>query len=330
MATIRDVAKHAGVSAGTVSNVLNRPSYVSREVRERVQAAMRDLDFTPSAHARQYRRGRVRSIGIVMATMDYPFFVDVALHAEEAARADGVAVVFCHSGYDEAREDSNIDLLMQQRAQGVIITPVNENSERLESMMARGVPVVFVDRVSGDRDCCSVVTDDIKGGALAGHYLLERGHRHVAFVGDPDMNRQVSERLQGFRDVVVAAGGVVDVIRVPDWAAADGLAAGERLSAEPPKTRPTAVFAVNDLVALGLMQRLTTNGVAVPGDVAVVGFDDLDLSAMSTIPLTTVRQPTVDLGRIAYRLVMDEINNPEAHRHERVVLPPELVVRLSA
>lgn len=329
MTTIRDVALRAGVSAGTVSNVLNRPSYVSSDVRERVQQAMAELDFTPSSHARKYRRGRVRSLGIVMATMRYPFFVDVALHAEAAARRNGVAVVFCHSGYDEEREDSNLDLLMQQRVQGVIITPVDENSERLESMMARGLPVVFVDRVSGERDCCSVVTDDIAGGALAGTHLVERGHRHVAFVGDPEMNRQVAERFAGFRAVVEAAGGAVDVIRVPDWSAADGLAAGERLSAEPAATRPTGVFGVNDLVALGLMQRLTTNGISVPGDIAVVGMDDLDLSALSTIPLTTVRQPTVELGETAYRLVMDEINRSEEHVHERVVLPPRLVVRSS-
>ena len=140
MATIRDVATLAGVSAGTVSNVLNRPSYVRQETRDRVLAAIRQLDFVPDQGSRQFRPGRVRTLGLAIANLDNPFFVDVALGAEERCKELGVGVVICNSGYDPGREVQNLDLLVQSRVQGIIITPVDENSSRLELLRDRGVP----------------------------------------------------------------------------------------------------------------------------------------------------------------------------------------------
>ncbi len=183
MVTIRDVARVAGVSAGTVSNVLNRPSYVNAATRQRVRDAMVALDFHPTRSARQFRPGRERTLGLVMADMGNPFFVDVALAADAEARRLGVGVVIVTNGEDVLRERQNLDLLVQQRVHGIIISPVEESSPGLERLVRAGIPLVYVDRISGDQPCCWVTTDNRAGGRLAAEHLLGLGHRRLAFVG---------------------------------------------------------------------------------------------------------------------------------------------------
>ena len=333
MATIRDVATLAGVSAGTVSNVLNRPSYVRQETRDRVLAAIRQLDFVPDQGSRQFRPGRVRTLGLAIANLDNPFFVDVALGAEERCKELGVGVVICNSGYDPGREVQNLDLLVQSRVQGIIITPVDENSSRLELLRDRGVPMVFVDRVGDDRDCWSVVVDDVEGGRLGAQHLLDRGHRRLAFLGHPDRSPKVGARLSGAR--VALAGrpdATLELITSESWTIEAGQSAARGLAARAPAQRPTAVLCANDMLALGLEQQLLRDGIQVPGDVAIVGYDDLMWASAASVPLTTVRQPRQVLGRTAVDMIMELLAGPEtgAARRNHVVLQPELVTRESA
>jgi LacI family transcriptional regulator len=333
MATIKDVAQLAGVSAGTVSNVLNRPSYVNVETRERVLTAIRELDFVPHQGSRQFRPGRVRTLGLAIANLDNPFFVDVAIGAEERCAELGVGVVITNSGYDPVRETHNLDLLVQSRVQGVIIAPVDENSSRLEMLKDRGVPMVFVDRVGDDRDCGSVVVDDFRGGQLGIRHLIARGHTRIAFLGHPETSPKVRTRLAGARSVVEETPGVhLELLEAGSWTIEAGRAAATRLTERDPARRPTAVFCANDMVALGLEQQLLRDGVRVPDDIAIVGYDDLEWASVSSVPLTTVRQPRHGLGRTAVDMIMELLGRPSARipRSNHVVLPPELVVRDSA
>ncbi|MET0859859.1 MAG: LacI family DNA-binding transcriptional regulator [Microbacterium sp.] len=333
MANIRDVARHAGVSAGTVSNVLNRPSYVNAETRQKVLDAIEALEFSPRKASRQFRPGRERTLGFALADMGNPFFVDVALGAESAAKELGVGVVIVHNGEDVAREEQNLDLLVQQRVHGIMITPVDERNPRLEQLIERGVPVVYVDRISGDRPCCWLATDDLAGGRLAGEHLIGSGHRRIAFVGDVSISRQVEDRYQGLRDVVAESGlpaDSVELLPARSWKFKDGREIGLLLVARPREERPTAVFCANDMLALGVLQELVLHGIRVPEDVAIVGFDDLDWASTSTVPLTSVRQPRDLLGRTAVRMILDEIEQGAAHVHEHVIFPPELVIRDSS
>jgi LacI family transcriptional regulator len=333
MATIKDVAQLAGVSAGTVSNVLNRPSYVNVETRERVLAAIQELDFVPHQGSRQFRPGRVRTLGLAIANLDNPFFVDVAIGAEERCAELGVGVVITNSGYDPVRETHNLDLLVQSRVQGVIIAPVDENSSRLEMLKDRGVPMVFVDRVGDDRDCWSVVVDDFRGGQLGIRHLIAAGHTRIAFLGHPETSPKVRTRLAGARSVVEETPGVtLELIEAASWTIEAGRMAATRLTERDPSRRPTAVFCANDMVALGLEQQLLRDGVRVPGDIAIVGYDDLEWASVSSVPLTTVRQPRHGLGRTAVDMIMELLGRPTARipRSNHVVLPPELVVRDSA
>jgi len=333
MSTIRDVAKLAGVSAGTVSNVLNRPSYVNQDTRKRVQAAIEELGFVPRQRARQYRPGRVRNLGIAVANLDNPFFVDVALGAEELAKELDVGVVICNSAYDPVREDQNLDLLVQQRVQGIIISPVDEHSSRLQALRDRGVPMVFVDRVTDDRDCWSVVVDDNLGGRLGMNHLIEKGHTKIAFVGHPQNSMKVKARLQGAREALAQTGRSdleLELINVESWTVQEGNYAAKLIADRDPELRPTAIFCANDIMALGMLQTLERLGISVPRDLAIVGYDDLAWAEMSMIPLTTVRQPRHLLGYTAVEMIMELLDHPnQSVRARHVVLDPELIVRES-
>lgn len=326
MTTIRDVARRAGVSAGTVSNVLNRPYYVSADTRARVQATIDELGFVPRSDARQYRAGRVRTLGMVVVDLT-PFFVDLALAADAMARELGWSMVISTSGDDTVLEERNLDVLVQQRVQGVLIAPVDEDNPRLEQMLGRGVPVVFLDRRPSIDKCCSVANDDLAGGRLAGQHLVERGHRALAYLGDPDARPQMAARFAGLAEA--ASGCSIAILRESDWSPARGREAGQVLARVTAADRPTAVFAANDALAIGLVQALVANGIRVPEDIAVVGYDEIEWAASSTVPLTTIRQQRAELGRTAVGLVMAEMTDPRHHLHEHVVLRPELVVRAS-
>ncbi|MBO1901047.1 LacI family DNA-binding transcriptional regulator [Leucobacter weissii] len=333
MTTIRDVARLAGVSSGTVSNVLNRPSYVRAETRERVMQAISELDFVPNQRSRQFRPGRTRSIGITVAELGNPFFVDVALGAEAFCREHDLGVVLCNSSYDPLLESQNLDLLVQQRVQGIIISPVDEKSSRLDMLRDRGVPMVFVDRVGDDRDVWSVVVDDREGGRLGAQHLIGRGHRRIAFVGHPHRSRKVRERYEGVREVVDRSAGdiTLEIVSSASWTVNDGRAVGAALALRPPDKRPRAVLCANDMLALGLMQELIRAGLRIPDDIAVVGYDDLEWAALGAVPLTTIAQPRAELGRTAVEMMISLIDGSgSALEANHVVLAPELVVRDSS
>src|SRR5690606_10343603 len=173
MVSIREVASHAGVSVGTVSNVLNRPEIVAPATRSRVLRSIHELGFVPNESARQLRRGRGRVLGLVVLDVANPFFTDVAKGVEDATAAAGMAVIFCNSDGDPARESAYLDLLEEQRVRGVLITPVDDASERLQRLRQRGILVVLLDRLARSDDLCSVSVNDVRGGELAIRNLLE-------------------------------------------------------------------------------------------------------------------------------------------------------------
>lgn len=334
MATIKDVATLAGVSSGTVSNVLNRPSYVQPHTKEKVLAAISELDFVPRQRSRRFRPGRVRTLGLSLANLDNPFFVDVALGAEERGHERGVGVILCDSAYDPVREAGNLDLLVQSRVQGIIIAPVAENSPRIEMLKDRGVPIVLVDRVGADRECWSIVVDDVRGGELAMRHVAQAGHKRVAFVGHPDKSPKVRARLRGVQAVLKEWPELdLELMKTGIWTIEAGAAIAHTLVQRHKSTRPTAVICANDMLALGLEAELLRSGLRIPDDVAIVGYDDLVWASVASVPLTTVRQPRRELGRFAVDMVMELVLHPSKQdqlRSNHVVLQPELVVRESA
>jgi LacI family transcriptional regulator len=328
-AGVKEVAAHAGVSLGTVSNVLNRPERVSPGTRRRVEQAMSDLGFVRNEAARHLRSGHSRTLAYVMLDAANPFFTDVAAGIEETAEASSFSLYMCNSGNRTDREKGYLAHLAEQRVQGILVTPLDPEAEHLAAVARRGTPVVIVDRTTRDDSLCSVAVDDVLGGLLAVEHLLDRGHERIAYVGGPESIGQVRDRLQGARGAASAAGApALTVIGTDATTVREGRMAGERLLGLPRGKRPTAAFCANDLLALGLLQHVVGAGLDVPDDLAIVGYDDIYFAGAAAVPLTSVRQPRHELGRRAAELVLDEASNAD-HVHEQVVLLPELVARTS-
>lgn len=331
-ASISQVAKHAGVSVGTVSNVLNRPELVAPETRARVRRSIETLDFVRNESARALRAGHSRTIGLVVLDVANPYFTDVAHGVEQVADENDMVVTLCNSAEDTAREDRHLQHLEEQRVRGVLVTPVVEECPRLEPMIARGIPGVLVDRGSGQPNRCSVAVDDRLGGRLAAIHLLEQGHRRIGFVGGPMTIRQVSDRHEGMATALEAAKGraKLQVFEQSSLSIPCGREAGCQIAALSERSRPSAVFCANDLLALGFLQEMTRRGLRIPHDIAIVGYDDIEYAGAAAIPLSSVRQPREQLGRAAAELLIEEINDQGSHRHRQVVFEPELIVRDSS
>ncbi|GAB3885452.1 LacI family DNA-binding transcriptional regulator [Kibdelosporangium lantanae] len=329
--SIKDVATRAGVSIGTVSNVLNRPDKVAETTRALVLAAIEELGFVRNSSAAQLRAGTSRSLGLIVLDMANPFFHDVAKGVEDIAEELGYAVVLCNSDEQPGREDRYLRVLEEQRVRGVLITPVEVSSERLDALRRRGTPTVLVDRHDERVNCCSVAVDDVAGGKLAGDHLVERGHRRIAYVSGPLGLRQCADRLTGLKTAISRAGldpdEVVHVVELPALRARTGYQAARALLES--GSDVTAAFCANDLLALGVLRAAVSTGRRVPQDLAILGYDDIEFAADAAVPLSSVRQPTVQIGRNAAELLLEECDHPDTHMHKQVMFKPELVVRES-
>ncbi len=331
--SIRDVAAQAGVSVGTVSNVLNRPEIVADATRRRVQATIKQLGFVRNESARQLRAGRSRTIGLLVLDVANPFFTDVARGVEDEANESGLAVILCNSDDQRAKERRYLELLEEHRVQGILITPVSAADEHVARLQRRGTPVVLVDSRSLSRGQCSVSVDDVLGGDLAITHLLDEGHSRIAFVGGPMSLRQVADRRAGAIRALERAGRTgagLHVIETSALHVAAGRWAGGMVAELPAASRPTAIFCANDLLALGALQEMTTRRIRVPDSIAIVGYDDIDFAAAAAVPLTSVRQPRHQLGRAAAHLLLEEAMDAGTHQHRQVIFEPDLVIRQSS
>ncbi|MDN4639981.1 LacI family DNA-binding transcriptional regulator [Agreia sp. PsM10] len=329
--SVRDVAQRAGVSVGTVSNVLNHPEKVSPASAERVQRAIDELGFIRNDAARQLRNGRSRTIGMVVLDVRNPFFTDLARGAEDEASRSGLTVTLGNSDEDPTREATYLDLFEQQRVYGVVISAYADISERLSRLKKRGIPAVLVDRSSSDGAFSSVSIDDLAGGRLAVEHLISLGRTRLAFVGGPMGIRQVADRLEGARAAVAAHPDVsLEVIEIDALSVLAGRAAGADIVGRAVRERPDAIFAANDLVSMGLLQAFAMQGadVAVPGQIALIGYDDIDFASAAVVPLSSIRQPSALIGRTAVEILLAEAEDPSAPP-QQVVFQPELVVRAS-
>jgi LacI family transcriptional regulator len=329
--SIRDVAERAGVSVGTVSNVLNKPDRVSEAVATRVHDAIRELGYVRNDAARQLRAGRSSSVGLVVLDARNPFFTDVARGAEDAAAEHGVAVLLGDSDEKPEREAAYLDLFEEQRVRGVLVSPLGDIRDRLQRLRALGTPVVLVDRMADDSSLSSVSVDDVAGGRTAVAHLLETGRRRIAFVGGPLGLRQVADRLAGAQHAVAAVPDAqLEVLEGSALSVSEGRRMGEQLVARDPADRPDAVFTANDLLAVGLLQALVMRGgVRVPDDIALIGFDDIDFASATIVPLSSLRQPSRLIGQTALGILLEEADDPTLAPRQ-VVFQPELVIRESS
>jgi LacI family transcriptional regulator len=323
---IRDVAERAGVSTATVSNVINKPGRTAASTAARVMAAMEELGYVPNQLARELRTGAPTSIGMVLLSVANPFFADLAHACEAAAEAAGYSLTISSSNESGDRQDRYVELFGRQRVAGVIVAPVDGPTAAMEALYRRGTPVVLFDEAGPHTRLPSVILDGRVGGYLAVRHLIETGRRRLVFLGGP--LRLVEQRWIGAMQAAAEAASVslrhIDTVGTTIEA---GRAAGQAIEAMDPDDRPDAVFAANDLLALGLQQALITSSrIRLPQDLAIVGYDDIAFGATASVPLTTIRQPVDELAREAVRVLTREDADETP---ERVRIEPTLVVRQS-
>jgi DNA-binding LacI/PurR family transcriptional regulator len=327
-ASITDVAQRANVSIATVSRVLNNNDRVKPRLRQRVLQAMEELQYEPSGIARNMRNQSKKAIGLVIADIQNPFFTDLVRAIEESAYALQYTVLLGNSGDQPARERLYLDILAKERLSGLIVIPLGDEAEAYR--FKRSVPLVFVDRTVPGVQADAVVLDNVRGGYEATKHLLELGHRRIGVIAAPPSFSVGNERCEGYRQALQEYGipANAELIRSGESPKEKGgyIAAQELLSLEPP---PTAVFAVNNVRTLGMLQAVQECGRQIPQDISVIGFDDSPWLSLLTPPLTTVRQPIYEMGVEATRLLMQRIAGGEDSPTVVSVVQPKLVVRSS-
>ena len=326
---IGDVAKRAGVSVGTVSNVLNRRKSVAPEYIEKVRKAVDELGFVRNDIARQLKSGGSRTISLLVLSNYNSFFTALADAAEDEAHELGYAVVLAGSAQKPEREAKYLELFEEQRSRGILIAPIDGVNSVLDGIHDRGMPVILLGETGPAERYCCVAVDGEMSGYIAAHHLLEAGRRRVAIVGGPYF--QVRERVEGARRAVAEFPNASEqYLPTSDLTIDEGRRIGAELVTQSPDARPDAIFAANDLVAIGLLETLVHGGVAVPRDIAIVGSDDIQFASSTVVPLTSVRQPVEEMAAAAVRLCVQESEEGVHHVHQQLVFPPELIVRDSS
>lgn len=329
-ASIRDVAREAGVSVGTVSNALNDPTRVAPKTLERVTGAIDKLGFVRNDAARQLRAGKSRAIGLIVLDGTNPFFAELAKGAERRAADYGLSVLIANSDENPQRERVLLNLFEEQRVLGVLISPLVVELEPLKKLRDRGTPVVLVDMASRDKSFSSVSVDDVAGGRMVVQHLIDGGSRKILFVGGPFIRDQVAERLKGATKAAAKAEIELEVIETPAMTVEEGRRIGELLLARTDASRPDGIFAANDLIALGIMQAIIVDGrFSIPNDISIVGYDDIPYSSTAIVPVSSVRQSPEVIGSRAMELLQAEAENDQ-HAVQQIVIQPELVIRESS
>lgn len=329
MTTIYDVASRAGVSAATVSRVLNGSGTVAPELATRVREAVRELDYRPNGVARNLRRRATRVWGLVISDIGNPFFTALVRGVEDAAHEAGYSLVLCNSDEILEKEQSYIQVALAEQMAGVILTPSSEADTDVTPLLERGIPVVAVDRRLHRHDVDTVVGDNVRGARLATEHLLESGCRRIACITGPMKTTTAQERLEGYRLATTAAGLPYDeeLVVVENFKEAGGYHGATGLLDL--TTPPDGLFVANNLMTVGALEALVDRGVEVPHDLLMVGFDDIPWAKLTRPRLTTVDQPTYQMGKDAGTLLAGRLGGNKGPART-IMLSPTIQIRESS
>lgn len=330
MPTIHDVANQAGVAPITVSRVINNSGYVSEGTRERVLAAIEELGYVPNVLARSLRLKQTNTLALVLTDVTNPFWTTVARGVEDAANEAGFNVILCNTDESEAKQDEYLTVLLQKQVDGVLLVPASSTAESVKFVQKQGVPVVVLDRRVPE-----VQVDVVRGDSEGGAYqliklLLDLGHRRVAVLSGPQDVSTAVDRVAGYHRALAEAGldGNEELIFYGSFTQASGYEMMQRVLALAP--RPTALFATNNFIAVGALRALRDVGLRVPGDMALVAFDDLTSALVIEPFLTVAHQPAYEMGRRATELLLARLSDKAPAEYQEIVLPTEIIVRGSS
>ncbi|MGE5224547.1 MAG: LacI family DNA-binding transcriptional regulator [Omnitrophica WOR_2 bacterium] len=328
MPNIREVADKAGVSFTTVSHVINNTRYVSEETRAKVMAAMEALNYRPNAVARSLKSGKTNTLGLILPDSSNPFFAEVGHCVEEAAFQLGYRVILCNTEGDLLKEQMYVEVLSHKQVDGIIFYATGDRPASIELLIQSKLPFVMVDRDLANTPVDAVLTDNCEGGLLATRHLIQLGHQQIACLIGPSDNNPSAGRVIGYRAALTEAGLIPqedNVLRGDFHPETGRVLTLQLLSRESP---PTAIFACNDMMALGALRAVYQMGLRVPENVSIIGFDGIDLGSYSNPPLTTIAQPKDRMGKQAVQLVIERLRNPD-NPPQRTVFPCNLIARES-
>ncbi|WP_395403267.1 LacI family DNA-binding transcriptional regulator [Pseudoduganella sp. UC29_106] len=328
MATMKQVAERAGVSTTTVSHVLNNTRVVSEDVQERVRAAMKELRYIPSAVARSLKGDKTHTIGMMIPNNTNPYFAELIQGIEDASFKQGYNVILCNAYDDTRKQTAYLQVLMEKRIDGLILVASGGDAELSARLQHLPIPTVLVDREVAGVEADFVEADHEEGGYLAARYLIELGHRDIACVSGPIDLPPSRARVEGYLRALKEAGlrFRLDCLVRSDFTSEGGYQAFSQLLAL--AKPPTAIFASNDLMAIGGICAASARGVRVPDQLSVLGYDDIALASFTTPPLTTVAQPKYEMGELTARLLLERVAG-QSQALRRELLHTKLVVRQS-
>jgi DNA-binding LacI/PurR family transcriptional regulator len=334
MATIRDVAKAAGVSVGTVSAALNNSAPVSPRLSRRVFRAVEQVGYAPNSVARSLRLGRTRTLALVISDISNPFFASLAKAVERAADAAGYSLVLCNTDEDPEKELRMIQLLRVQRVDGIMVAPAGFSADYAQRLAKiASMPVVLVDRTVEGLSFDDVVVDNVAAARIVTEYLIRLGHRRIAIVGGRPHVSTAEGRLRGYREAMAAHGLPIEpgFELQADFQTERAFDVVQTLLGRP--NPPTAIFAANNLMAIGTVQAAISMGFRCPDDISIAGIDDFVWTTTMQPRLTTVVQPIEAMGESAVRCLVERLDRPAAAGAppppQHVVLPPRLLIRES-
>ncbi len=327
MATIKDVARLAGVSTTTVSHVINKTRFVAEVTQEKVMEAVRQLNYSPSAVARSLKCNSTRSIGMLVTQSTNPFFSEVIDGVESYCYRQGYTLILCNTGGIYEKQKEYIRMLAEKRVDGILVMCSDLTEELLNVLDSYSdIPKVIMDWGPLTSQADKIIDNSEEGGYLATKYLIQNGHKDIACLSGHFTKAACQERIQGYRRAMNEADLPIneDWILEGNFECDTAVLAADKIIAM--DNKPTAVFCFNDTMALGLMSRLQQRGIRVPEDISVIGYDNIEISEYFSPPLTTIHQPKRRVGKNAFEILLQRIKNKE---HERRVfeMHPEIVER---
>lgn len=327
--TLKDIAEASGVDVSTVSRSLNGSYGIHRDTREKVLAVAAQMNYRPNRVARNLVTGRSHTIGLIVSDIRNPFFAEVARGAEDAACEAGCELILCNADLDSGKQMRYVQSLLDKRVDGILMNSVGGlDRPQQEQLALSGIPVVLFNRPRSTSNFSTVTADNHEGGFLAGEYLLRLGHRRIAYFCGPRDHGNMRERARGLMRALAAepAASAPIVLRAPHNFRG-GYDMANALRVKHPEV--TAIFAANDAIAFGAMRALMEAGRSVPRDFSVVGFDNVEMSSVTSPPLTTVHQPKYEMGRAAMEMILHCAANGGPHLPEHRILGVKLVERES-
>ncbi len=330
--TIQDVAARSGVSAMTVSRVLNGSNRVAPETRQRIEQAIEELGYVPNALAKGLLQGRTRTLGLIVGDMINPFWVAVASGAEEVAYRNGYVIMFGDSGHSNEKESELIHTMVSNRTDGLLINAFDDESRKaLSNLVRRNYPFVLIGNELRGIRTDVVTSDTVYGARVLTRHLLDLGHRRIALLNGPKNNPQSREREQGYKEMLREYGIELrpELIVEGRYMRGGGYEPTEQLLNLPADRRPTAIIACNNFLALSAIETVRNARLRIPEDIALVSFDDFEVASVIYPFLTVMAQPARTYGVQAAQLLIDRLNNPEKWQPSRLVFTPELIVRMS-